>query len=286
MISRFSSFYILAVSNFYHHVKYEFEKEEKLKNAMTQEFDIHEFWKMKLPPDNGDLMKRLNPLAVYTTKNELFSLIHKGILFDGCEWVFSLKEDGIKCELILAKRFLNMNSRSYIWQSGRKFRNKKEINDQVSLKYTLPAVRNAAQAAARIQAAFRAQSFNKRKQKEAAEACAGEDEYCVVSSEIQGLSAASKSVFGNACDHNAALFIQKKYRCWNGRKDFLALRQKIVKIQVLIEGNERRIRLDNHKAKLTFHELNSIEYDSIKESLLEAKKCADFRKVPVGVIRV
>ncbi|CAI9304465.1 unnamed protein product [Lactuca saligna] len=103
-------------------VEYEFEKEEKLKNAMAQEFDTEEFWKMKLPQDSEDIIKRLNPLAVYNTKKELFSLLHKGILFDDSERVFSVNEDGIKCELISAKRFLNMNKRSYKWQSGRKFR--------------------------------------------------------------------------------------------------------------------------------------------------------------------
>ncbi|KAI3497618.1 hypothetical protein L1887_33048 [Cichorium endivia] len=115
-----------------------------------------------------------------------------------------------------------------------------ESKDQVSLKYTLAAVRNAAQAAARIQAAFRAHSFKKRKQKEAAEASAAEDEYSLVPSEIQGLSAASKSMFGNARDHNAALSIQKKYRGWKGRKDFLELRQKVVKIQAHVRGYQAR----------------------------------------------
>lgn len=68
-------------------MEYEFEKEEKLKNAMAQEFDTEEFWKMKLPQDSEDIIKRLNPLAVYNTKKELFSLLHKGILFDDREWV-------------------------------------------------------------------------------------------------------------------------------------------------------------------------------------------------------
>lgn len=107
--------------------------------------------------------------------------------------------------------------------------------DQRSLKDSLAAVRNAAQAAARIQSAFRAHSFRKRQQRESAIATtASGDEYGILSNDILGLSAASKWAFRNTRDYNsAALAIQKKYRGWKGRKDFLAFRQKVVKIQVL-----------------------------------------------------
>jgi hypothetical protein len=48
------------------------------------------------------------------------------------------------------------------------------------------------------------------------------------------LYAMSKLAFRNSRDNNsAALSIQKKYRGWKGRKDFLSLRQKVVKIQVI-----------------------------------------------------
>lgn len=104
--------------------------------------------------------------------------------------------------------------------------------DQLSLKDTLAAVRNSAQAAARIQSAFRAHSFRKRQQREAAASAI--DEYGINSDHIKGLSALSRMAFRNPRDYNsAALSIQKKYRGWKGRKDFLALRQKVVKIQVL-----------------------------------------------------
>ncbi|KAL5552631.1 hypothetical protein UlMin_040032 [Ulmus minor] len=110
--------------------------------------------------------------------------------------------------------------------------------DRLSLKRTLAAVRNAAQAAARIQAAFRAHSFRKRTQKEAA--FSGVDEYGLNADEIQGLSAMSKT-FGKPRDHNsAALSIQKKYRGWKGRKDFLAFRQKVVTIQAHVRGYQVR----------------------------------------------
>ncbi|XVE85354.1 hypothetical protein DITRI_Ditri17bG0084200 [Diplodiscus trichospermus] len=113
--------------------------------------------------------------------------------------------------------------------------------DQLSLKDTLAAVRNAAQAAARIQNAFRAHSFMKRQQKEDAASAATLDEYGISLDEIQGLSTLSKLAFGNARDYNsAALSIQKKFRGWKGRKDFLALRQKVVKIQAHVRGYQVR----------------------------------------------
>lgn len=104
--------------------------------------------------------------------------------------------------------------------------------DYIPLKNTLAAVRNASQAAARIQSAFRAHSFRKRQQKEAAfAACI--DEYGIDPNDIQGLLAMSKLNFSNRRDYNAAaLSIQKKYRGWKGRREFLSIRQKVVKIQV------------------------------------------------------
>ncbi|XP_059285280.1 calmodulin-binding transcription activator 4-like isoform X7 [Lycium ferocissimum] len=114
--------------------------------------------------------------------------------------------------------------------------------DQLSLKDTLDAVRNAAQAAARIQSAFRAHSFRKRRLREAA--CAATtcgDEYWILSNDALGLSAASKLAFRNTRDYNsAALSIQKKYRGWKCRKDFLAFRLKVVKIQAHVRGYQVR----------------------------------------------
>ncbi|XP_076953540.1 calmodulin-binding transcription activator 4-like isoform X2 [Bidens hawaiensis] len=110
-------------------------------------------------------------------------------------------------------------------------------NDDLSLKDTLAAVRNVTQAAARIQSAFRAHSFRKRQQKES---YASGDEYGILLGDIEGLSAASKLTFRNGNYNNAALSIQKKYRAWKGRKDFLALRQKVVKIQAHVRGHQVR----------------------------------------------
>ncbi|TXG67144.1 hypothetical protein EZV62_008419 [Acer yangbiense] len=105
--------------------------------------------------------------------------------------------------------------------------------DQLSLKDTLAAVRNAAQAAARIQSAFRAHSFRRRQQKDAAGSDSSIDQYGIDSDDIPGLLAMSKVTFRNVCDYNsAALSIQKKYRGWKGREDYLAFRKKVVKIQI------------------------------------------------------
>ncbi|KAJ4710813.1 Calmodulin-binding transcription activator like [Melia azedarach] len=113
--------------------------------------------------------------------------------------------------------------------------------DQLSLKDTLAAVRNAAQAAARIQSAFRAHSFRMRQLREAAAADAIIDEYGIYVDDIPGLSAVSKLTFRNARYYNsAALSIQKKYRGWKGRKDYLAIRQKVVKIQAHVRGYQVR----------------------------------------------
>lgn len=115
--------------------------------------------------------------------------------------------------------------------------------DQGALKDTLAAVRNATQAAALIQSAFRNHSFRKRQQQKDAVAIsrAFGDEYSILESDIKGLSAASKRAFCNARDHSsAALSIQKKYRGWKGRKDYLSFRQKVVKIQAHVRGHQAR----------------------------------------------
>ncbi|KAK7319028.1 hypothetical protein RJT34_03737 [Clitoria ternatea] len=113
--------------------------------------------------------------------------------------------------------------------------------DQASLKDTLAAVRNVTQAAARIQAAFRSHSFRKRRTREAA---AGIDRFGMSVGgigNIPEMSALSKLAFRNSREYNsAALSIQKKYRGWKNRKDFLALRQKVVKIQAHVRGYQVR----------------------------------------------
>ncbi|KAK8970497.1 Calmodulin-binding transcription activator 4 [Platanthera guangdongensis] len=113
--------------------------------------------------------------------------------------------------------------------------------DELSLKDSLAAVRNSAQAAARIQAAFRAHSFRMRQVKFATE----RDEYGMTPEEIYGLSSSSKNQRAAHSSRDlkfdkAALSIQKKFRGWRGRKDFLTLRHHVVKIQALVRGYQVR----------------------------------------------
>ncbi|XP_068655869.1 calmodulin-binding transcription activator 4-like isoform X2 [Aristolochia californica] len=110
--------------------------------------------------------------------------------------------------------------------------------DQLSLKDSLAAVRNSAQAAARIQAAFRAHSFHKRQQR----AASSFDEYGLTPDGISVLSKFQRG-FRSLPAHkinNAVLSIQKNYRGWKGRKEFLNLRRNVVKIQAHVRGHQVR----------------------------------------------
>ncbi|KAG4995601.1 hypothetical protein JHK82_032332 [Glycine max] len=135
--------------------------------------------------------------------------------------------------------------------------------DQVSLKASLDAVRNAAQAAARIQAAFRAHSFRKRKERDAAATVL--DGYCIdagsIDNNISVLSAMSKLSSQSWRDYKAALSIQKKYRNWKGRIEFLALRQKIVKIQVVLRWRRKRIGIQSVRQEMESNEEESDDAD-------------------------
>ena len=105
--------------------------------------------------------------------------------------------------------------------------------DELSLKDSLAAVRNAAQAATRIQSAFRAYSFHKRHVK-----CLCLNEFGISEQEAFALGQASHSMLGGHHDklNLAATRIQCKYRGWKGRKDFISLRKHVVKIQACITG--------------------------------------------------
>ncbi|XP_078433125.1 calmodulin-binding transcription activator 4-like isoform X2 [Wolffia australiana] len=111
--------------------------------------------------------------------------------------------------------------------------------DQLCLKDSLAAVRNAAQAAARIQSAFRAHSFRKQQLKDHNH---GDDPCELTPREILRLSAASKALRPprDSKLHSAALYIQRKFRGWRGRQSFLTLRQNVVKIQAHVRGHQVR----------------------------------------------
>ncbi|XP_072975086.1 calmodulin-binding transcription activator 3-like [Typha angustifolia] len=110
--------------------------------------------------------------------------------------------------------------------------------EQLSLRGSLAAIRNSAQAAARIQAAFRVHSFRQRQLMESKhEDTENLAEVFVLSSlsnKPQKLSHFNESL------HGAAIKIQQKYRGWKGRKEFLKIRNKIVKIQAHVRGHQVR----------------------------------------------
>lgn len=104
------------------------------------------------------------------------------------------------------------------------------------LKDSLAAVCNATQAAARIHQVFRVQSFQKKQQKEYDDGKFG------MSDEHALSLIAVKSRLGQHDEpvHAAATRIQNKFRSWKGRKDFLIIRQRIVKIQAHVRGHQVR----------------------------------------------
>eukprot|EP00268_Persea_americana_P026976 TRINITY_DN264_c0_g2_i1.p1 TRINITY_DN264_c0_g2~~TRINITY_DN264_c0_g2_i1.p1 ORF type:complete len:1089 (+),score=235.76 TRINITY_DN264_c0_g2_i1:231-3497(+) len=112
-----------------------------------------------------------------------------------------------------------------------------DIQGGLSLKDSLSAVRNAAQAAARIHEVFRVQSFQRKQLIEF-----GGDKFEM--SDEQALSLISvksnRAIQNDEPVHTAAIRIQNKFRGWKGRKEFLIIRQRIVKIQALVRGHQVR----------------------------------------------
>lgn len=102
--------------------------------------------------------------------------------------------------------------------------------DHQFLKVSLAAVRKSAHAAALIQAAFRNYSFRHRQLNKSSE------DISDVGLDLVALGSLNKvqkiSHFEDYL-HSAAVRIQRKYRGWKGRRDFLKIRSRIVKIQVL-----------------------------------------------------
>ncbi|KAJ8775354.1 hypothetical protein K2173_020358 [Erythroxylum novogranatense] len=109
-----------------------------------------------------------------------------------------------------------------------------DVPDELSLKDSLTAVRNATQAANRIYQMFRMKSFQ---QKQLAD-----DEFDVSDEHALSVVAAKarKPLHSGGLAHAAATQIQKKYRGWKKRKEFLIIRQRIVKIQAHVRGHQVR----------------------------------------------
>ncbi|CAF1788495.1 hypothetical protein Bca4012_046624 [Brassica carinata] len=115
-----------------------------------------------------------------------------------------------------------------------------DVPETLSLKDSLTAVRNATQAADRLHQVFRMQSFQ-RKQLSGFDDDDGDE--IGISNELAVSFAASKAKNPGQSEvfvHSAATHIQKKYRGWKKRKEFLLIRQRVVKIQAHVRGHQVR----------------------------------------------
>ncbi|XP_050217229.1 calmodulin-binding transcription activator 3-like [Mercurialis annua] len=110
------------------------------------------------------------------------------------------------------------------------------VGDERSLKGSLAAVRKSALAAALIRAAYRSQSS------QYSQLSYRSDE-CEVLRDLATLGSFNKDRRRSHFEdylHFAALKIQKKFRGWKGRKEFLKKRNRIVKIQAHVRGRQVR----------------------------------------------
>ncbi|MED6145813.1 hypothetical protein PIB30_028683 [Stylosanthes scabra] len=110
------------------------------------------------------------------------------------------------------------------------------MDEKHYLRESLAAFRKSAYAAASIQAAFRARSFC---QRQLANNCSdiSEDALDLVADSLKKVQ---KMDHFEDYLHSAALKIQKRYRGWKERKDFLKIRNRIVKIQAHVRGHQVR----------------------------------------------
>ncbi|XP_014516371.1 calmodulin-binding transcription activator 2 [Vigna radiata var. radiata] len=113
-----------------------------------------------------------------------------------------------------------------------------DIPDVICLKDSLNAVRNATQAADRIHQVYRMQSFQRKQLAKHDH----DDEFGLSDQQALSLLASrmSKSGQGEGLASAAAIQIQKKFRGWKKRKEFLIIRQRIVKIQAHVRGHQVR----------------------------------------------
>ncbi|CAI8617908.1 unnamed protein product [Vicia faba] len=110
--------------------------------------------------------------------------------------------------------------------------------DVICLKDSLDAVRNATQAADRIHQVYRMQSFQRKQLAQYDD----DDEFGLSDQQALSLlaSKACKSTHGKGSANAAAVQIQKKFRGWTKRKEFLFIRERVVKIQAHVRGHQVR----------------------------------------------
>ncbi|TKY54302.1 Calmodulin-binding transcription activator 2 [Spatholobus suberectus] len=123
-----------------------------------------------------------------------------------------------------------------VFQSAEDDPSNMTMDEQHYLKESLNVFRKSARAAASILAAFRARSFC---QRQLAKSSSDVSE-AVLDVVADSLSKVQKMGHFEDYLHFAALRIQKRYRGWKGRKDFLKICDRIVKIQAHIRGHKVR----------------------------------------------
>ncbi|XP_057419010.1 uncharacterized protein LOC130713241 [Lotus japonicus] len=110
------------------------------------------------------------------------------------------------------------------------------MDEQHCMKESLVALRKSAHAAASIQAAFRARSFCQRQLAKSS----SDNSEAVLDLVADSLNKVQNMGHFEDYLHFAALRIQKRYHGWKGRKDFLKIRNRIIKIQAHIRGHQVR----------------------------------------------
>ncbi|XP_061360263.1 calmodulin-binding transcription activator 2-like isoform X2 [Gastrolobium bilobum] len=127
-------------------------------------------------------------------------------------------------------------SADHAFESSEGYSSNMTMDEQHYLKESLAAFQKSAHAAASIQAAFRARSFCQR------QLAKSSSDISEVVHDLVGESLNKVQKMGHFEDylHFAALKIQKKYRGWKGRNNFLKIRNRIIKIQAHIRGHQVR----------------------------------------------
>ncbi|GFZ13843.1 ethylene induced calmodulin binding protein [Actinidia rufa] len=166
------------------------------------------------------------------------------------------------------------------------------VNEEHSLRGSLAAVRKSSHAAALIQAAFRARSFRHRQHTKS------NSEISETSLDLVTLGLLNKvqkvSHFEDYL-HSAAIRIQQKYRGWKGRREFLKIRKRIVKIQAHVRGHQVRKQYKKvvwsvsivEKAILRWrrkrHGLRGFRMEKTNENgVPETEKCDEYEFLRIG----